>query len=158
MVLDLVCFTNLFAKTKSFFSSSDGNFVVTDLKSSIPSVKVSLSCSNTPFKIVRNCFVGSFVSFCTRITRFFFDCNNVNASASYPGAITTSQNNSFINCAVGKSIVVLEIRIPPNADTGSPAKAASYASLIEGRVAIPQALLCFKIANVGPSFLNSAIN
>ena len=65
------------------------------------------------------------------------------------GAITTSQKSELIKFAVSKSISLLAIRIPPNAETGSPAKAAEYASLIDGLVAKPQALLCFNIAKVG---------
>jgi hypothetical protein len=38
---------------------------------------------------------------------------------------------------------------PPKADTGSQAKASTQASFKEGRDAIPQALLCFRIAKVG---------
>ena len=53
--------------------------------------------------------------------------------------------------------MTFEISIPPNALTGSASNAKTYASSILGLVAIPQALLCFKIANVGPSFLNSSI-
>ncbi len=34
---------------------------------------------------------------------------------------------------------------------------SKYACLIVGRIANPQGLLCFKIANVGSSFLNSPI-
>ena len=45
---------------------------------------------------------------------------------------------------------------PPNAETGSPAKAAFQASTKVSRDAKPQALLCFNIANVVSS--NSEIN
>ena len=71
--------------------------------------------------------------------------------------MTTSQNNLWISSAVFLSIFVFAIRIPPNAETGSPAKASTYACLMVFLCAKPQALLCFKTANVGASPLNSAI-
>ena len=54
-------------------------------------------------------------------------------------------------------MVVLAINIPPKALTGSPANASIYAFRNVEREAIPHALLCFKIANVGSSSLKSAI-
>jgi len=46
------------------------------------------------------------------------------ASASYSGAITTSQNNLLISVAVATSIFVFAINTPPKADVGSQASAA----------------------------------
>ena len=51
--------------------------------------------------------------------------------------------------AASQFILELEIKTPPNAETGSAANALSYASLTLFLIAIPQALLCFKIAKVG---------
>ena len=51
-----------------------------------------------------------------------------------------------------------DIKIPPNAETGSAAKAASHASLMVDLVATPQGLVCFRMTIVGPSFSNSEIN
>ena len=55
------------------------------------------------------------------------------------------------------SISVLEIKTPPNAETGSLIRALLYANEIDSLDEIPQALLCFKIPKVGFSFLNSEI-
>ena len=88
---------------------------------------------------------------------FFFPFNISNASISKSGDITTSQNKELIDSAESESILEFEIKIPPNAETGSAANALSYASLTLFLTEIPQALLCFKIANVGLSSLNSDI-
>ena len=56
--------------------------------------------------------------------RLFFDFKMANAFSEKEGAITTSQNNLLIASAVSKSISVLLIKIPPKAETGSPAKAS----------------------------------
>ena len=74
---------------------------------------------------------------------FFFPFNISNASISKSGDITTSQNKELIVSAVLPLILEFEIKIPPNAETGSAANALSYASLILSLIAIPQALLCF---------------
>ena len=47
------------------------------------------------------------------------------------------------------SIFWLVIKTPPNAEIGSPANAFSHALKTSLSIAIPHALLCFKIANVG---------
>ena len=67
----------------------------------------------------------------------------------------TSKNNLFISVAVVSSNSLLVINIPPKALTRSPANAAFQASVKLLREAIPQALLCFKIAKVVS--VNSAI-
>ena len=70
------------------------------------------------------------------------------ASSVYEGAMHTSKKILFISSAVTSSISVLEMSTPPKADTGSPARAASHASRTLERDAMPQALLCLRIANV----------
>jgi len=55
---------------------------------------------------------------------FFLDFNFSKASSVYEGAITTSQNNLLISSAVSKSIPLLAISTPPNAEVGSPANAS----------------------------------
>jgi hypothetical protein len=62
----------------------------------------------------------------------------------------------LISAAVSVSISRLHINTPPNAETGSQASAAFHASMIESLLAIPQALVCLRIANVGSS--NSSIS
>jgi phosphoribosylaminoimidazolecarboxamide formyltransferase / IMP cyclohydrolase len=57
--------------------------------------------------------------------------------------------------AVSLSITALVTNTPPKADTGSPANASFHASSTVGREANPQALLCFRMANVTSS--NSSI-
>ena len=52
-------------------------------------------------------------------------------------------------------MLVLDIKTPPNAEIGSPARADLYASEILFLVANPHALLCLSIAKVGGSFQNS---
>ena len=56
---------------------------------------------------------------------FFLLCNISNASSFIFGAITTSQNNLLITEAVDLSILVLDIKIPPNAEIGSASSALS---------------------------------
>ena len=63
--------------------------------------------------------------------------------------MTTSQNNECMAVAVSRSIVLLLIKTPPNAETGSPARASLYATDKVSRTAKPQALLCFKIPKAG---------
>jgi hypothetical protein len=58
--------------------------------------------------------------------------------------------------AVALSICVLEIKTPPKALTGSPAK-APHRLLNRSSRANPQALLCLVMANVGPSAMKSCI-
>ncbi|MPM91001.1 hypothetical protein SDC9_138126 [bioreactor metagenome] len=84
-----------------------------------------------------------------RIIRFFFCLRVSSASPSYEGAITTSKNSLFISAAVAVSMLRLAMIIPPNADTGSAAKASFHASHKLSLDAQPHALLCFSIATVG---------
>ena len=62
----------------------------------------------------------------------------------------------MISLAVCESIVLLHINTPPKAETGSDFNAFFHESIMFSLEAIPQALLCFNIANVGSS--NSHIN
>ena len=119
-----MCFANLFANNKSFICDFVGEAVVTVVKLASVSVTESLSCSTIPFNKVRICFLGKDTVFCTKIMRLFFDLRIANAVSEKLGAITTSQNNLCISSAVSKSISVLLINMPPNADTGSPANAS----------------------------------
>ena len=155
MVFDFVCFTTLLAKIKSFISDSTGDNFVTTSISSLVSVFKSLSCSITPFNSDRNCFFGKSYEFFCKIILFFLDLRISSAFFEYPGARMISKNNLFISTALSSSIIALLISTPPKAETGSPASAPFQASRSFGRLAIPQALLCFKIANVVSS--NSSI-
>ena len=49
--------------------------------------------------------------------------------------------------AVALSMVLLQTRTPPNALSGSPAKAASQLSFTLARAEIPQTFVCLMIAN-----------
>ncbi|MNR38776.1 hypothetical protein D3C85_1569090 [compost metagenome] len=69
--------------------------------------------------------------------------------------MSTSKNKLLISVAVSASTSPFVINTPPNAETGSHAKASTHACLIVGREATPQAFVCFKIANVGS--VNSSI-
>ena len=100
-------------------------------------------------------FSGNFFSI--RIILFFFSFKTFIASWWIFGAITTSQNKSLIVDAVDLLISELEINTPPKAEIGSAAKASLYASSIVFLIASPQALLCFRMAKVGFSSLNSEI-
>ena len=152
-----MCLQIFEANNKSSISSAVGTAVVTIFKWSLESVTLSLSCTKTPFKQVRTVVCGNSTSFWIKIILFFFSSKISIASWSYDGAITTSQNNWLISFAVATSIFPFAIKTPPKAEVGSPAKASKYASFMVFLVAKPQALLCFKIAKVGLSFLNSFI-
>ena len=73
------------------------------------------------------------------------------------GAIKTSKNSLLKSFAVFKSTSALQTKTPPNAEIGSLIRALLYAKERFFFVEIPQALLCFKIANVGFAVLNSEI-
>jgi len=64
------------------------------------------------------------VFFNTSNILFFLDFNKSTADFSKLGAITTSQKSLLISLAVSKSIFLFEIKTPPKAETGSPAKAS----------------------------------
>ena len=56
--------------------------------------------------------------------RFFLPFNKVRASSENSGAMTTSQKRECISAAVLRSIGLLAINTPPNAEIGSPARAS----------------------------------
>jgi hypothetical protein len=76
------------------------------------------------------------------------------------GAINTSKNISLIASAVALSTVPLVTNTPPNALSGSPAKAASQLSFTVFLLATPQTLVCLIMAKTTllSAFLNSLIN
>ena len=69
-------------------------------------------------------YSGSSKSLRTKIILFFFCFKISNDSLVNFGAITTSQKRLFISSATSIPISELLIRTPPNADTGSAAKAS----------------------------------
>ena len=71
----------------------------------------------------------------------------VNASSVKDGATNTSKNISLIAFAVSTSIVLLQTNTPPNALSGSPARAFCQAPKTVVEVATPHTLVCFIIAN-----------
>ena len=74
-------------------------------------------------------------------------------------AKTISKNLEFIFTAVFSSTIPLKTTIPPNADTGSPAKALSYAFPIELPRAVPHGFRCLTItqARLSKFLFNSAV-
>ena len=155
MVLDLLFLQIFIAKARLSSSTAVGPTCVTTFMAEGDSVLLSVSCCNIPFKMLLNCFAGRLKLFCFSRMRVFFSLKSSTAAASKSGAIKTSKNSLLISLATASVIVALVISIPPNALTGSPAKAAAQASSTVVRDAHPQALLCFKIAKVVS--LNSAI-
>ena len=71
------------------------------------------------------------------------------ASASKPGAITTSVNTSLICRARAAVTVPLAAITPPNAETGSQAFALACASARSAPTAIPHGLECLTMATHG---------
>ena len=133
----------------SSICSCVGTVCVTGFITSALSVAVLRSCTKNPPKHERTCFSGNANCFCTSIMRFFLWHRISTASDAKEGAITTSQNSLSISSAVCESISRLAMSTPPNADTGSHARASLYAWAIVSREATPQALLCFSMAKVG---------
>ena len=66
---------------------------------------------------------GAATSSTTSRRRLAFSVSTSRASSSKPGAITTSVNTSAMRMAVYPSMRRLDATIPPNAETGSPARA-----------------------------------
>ncbi len=124
IVFDFVCLQIFEANNKSSNSWELGLLFVACVKISALSVILSLSWTKTPFKQVLTVVEGSSISFCTNKILFFFPSKISCAFAEKEGAMTTSQKRSWISCAVASSISTLLIKIPPKAETGSPAKAA----------------------------------
>ena len=82
-------------------------------------------CINLPFKqdLKILFFFGNNLS--SKIILFFFCINISKAFFSNSGEMTTSQKRLFIVEAVSRSILLFDISIPPNAETGSASRAAS---------------------------------
>ncbi len=151
IALLLLCFTILFANTRSSIWAWVGCRLVTLRKSFSVSTFASACWASMPFNAERYLVAGSERSFATSIIRFFLHLRVSRAFSVYSGAMITSKNILFISSATASSIVPLAINTPPNADTGSQARAAVHASAMVAREAMPQALLCFSIAKVGSS-------
>ena len=94
---------------------------------------------------------------CNRM-RFFFDFKISSASFSNTGASNTSKNISLIADAVSLSIRLFVISTPPNALSGSPARACFHASTVVALEAMPHTFVCFMIANVRNEFWDSMEN
>src|SRR4051794_25618942 len=82
---------------------------------------------------------------------FGFEERIASASSVNLGAKTTSQNCLTSASANSASTGRLTVTTPPKADSGSQAKARSYASIGEPAAAQPHGLLCLMIAQVGTS-------
>ena len=123
MVLDLVCLHTFAAKTKASSSFSLGARVVATVKSALPSVARSLSCSMTPFKRVLIIFVPGTAIFWSNRIRFFLVVSTAKASGLNAGAINTSKKREFISSAAARSTGLLVTSTPPKAEVVSAAKA-----------------------------------
>src|SRR5713101_8415488 len=86
--------------------------------------------------------------------KFFFAAKSALAFSSNPGAAIHSTNSFATSSAVAASTTRLNASTPPNAETGSHARAFKYASSSVFCSAVPQGLLCLMITVAG--FSNSA--
>ena len=93
-----------------------------------------------------------------RILRFFLFLSVSRACSSYSGATMHSKKCLLISSAVSSSTFLFSATIPPNADNGSLASAASYASINFLPTAIPHGELCLTITHAGSLKSKTAIN
>ncbi len=75
--------------------------------------------------------------------RFFLAARTCMASSWNDGATTTSRKRSFIASAASRVTTVLNATMPPNAETGSQARARSNASCGVVPSAMPHGVVCF---------------
>ena len=122
------------------------------LKSASVNCPLSRLCTRKPPNTDLTCrpsAAGSGICPVSRTRRLFFSANRDRASASASGAMITSMKIDDIAIAVTRSKERLQATIPPNALTGSAAKACSHASASLSATATPQGLACLTIAMAG---------
>jgi hypothetical protein len=161
MAFDLRCLTTRQPKSIACNSSGDGWRRVTIFKSDSVVTFKSRSCiknESAPTLRTSKREAPESGRRVFRRRRFFFFWRMFRASGEKSGATMTSLKISEIAAAQSASRVLLVAIIPPKGAWLSVAKALSQASRKLAPCPTPQGFVCFRMARVGASFSNSAIN
>ena len=161
IAFDFTCFTTFHAKRRSRHSCSVGARRVMTLQSSRRMLPRSRSITSSPPTIERTSRASSGRRLQverasprrgeTRRRRFFFAARSARAPASYAGAMTHSRKRSVSSFAAASSTGRFRATMPPNAETGSQARARANASPGDAATATPHGVLCLMTTHAASS-------
>ena len=151
IAFERTCLHTRQAKTRSPHCCSSGA-PATTVQPSRSSISASASCTSTPPSTrfsPRCCALGRRRSRSTRMRVPCFRPSASSAASAYPGANRTSTNCAASFSPSAASTSRLSTTMPPYADTGSEARALSYASSIVAPSATPHGFACFTMTHAG---------